>query len=137
MKNEKVTFRILLRSPKYPVIVIAEDDIYSAFGIKELGAICYISEPTDDDSYIRIIDNSGEEFLYMPEQVALVPGIARKKWTKNEIIELFNHSETAKEKNFHYPPKSLSNKRLSAIVTDICKLLGHNNDLQRTSNGAC
>ena len=86
MKNEKVTFRILLRSPKYPVIVIAEDDIYSAFGIKELGAICYISEPTDDDSYIRIIDNSGEEFLYMPEQVALVPGIARKKWTKNEII---------------------------------------------------
>jgi hypothetical protein len=128
MKNEQIHFRILLRSPKYPAIVVAADDILPAFNIKELGTACYFSEPFENGR-IKVIDNTGEEFLYMPDQIALFPGIARRKWTKARIIDLFNNSETAKEGNMKYSPKSLSNKRVAEIVNEICHLLGHNNRL--------
>jgi hypothetical protein len=50
----------------------------------------------------------------------------KKNWTKKQIIELFNHSETAKERNIQYSLKSISNKRLPIIVGDICNVLSHN-----------
>lgn len=129
MKDDQIRFRILLRSPKYPVIVIAEDDIWPAYDIKELGAVCYISEPTENSDNIKVIDSSGEEFWYLPKQVALAPGFMQRKWTKKKIIDLFDQSETAKEKYMRYSTKSLSNKRLATIVADICSILSHNNDL--------
>jgi hypothetical protein len=109
--------------------VIAEDDIWPAYDIEELGAVCYISEPIENSDNIKVIDSSGEEFWYLPEQVVLAPGFMQRKWTKKKIIELFNQSETAKEKNMRYSTKSLSSKRLATIVADICSILRHNNDL--------
>jgi len=38
------------------------------------------------------------------------------------MIELFNDSATAKEGNMRYSSKSLSNKRLGVIITEICDL---------------
>ena len=128
MKDDQIQFRILFRSPKYPVIVIAEDDIWPAYNIKELGTVCYISEPTENSDTIKVIDSSGEEFWYLPEQVALTPGFMQRKWTKKNIIELYNQSETAKETNVQYSLNSLSSKRLSTVVADICNLLNQNND---------
>jgi hypothetical protein len=49
--------------------------------------------------------------------------MAFKKWTKKQIIELYNNSPNAKENKNSYPIKSLSNKRLSSIISDICELL--------------
>ena len=67
----------------------------------------------------------------MPDKTALMPGIARKRWTKKKIIDLFNNSDEAKEGNIQYPMKSLSNKRLDIIITEICGLLSHNNGLEQ------
>jgi hypothetical protein len=128
MNDDQINFRILFRSPKYPVIVIDDDGLWSASNIEELGTICVMSKPGDDDGKLKVIDTTGEEFWYMPEQYALAPGFSFRKWTKKQIIELFNTSETAKEENIHYPLKSLSNKKLSKIVTDICVLLSHLTD---------
>lgn len=128
MRDDRIRFRILFRSPKYPVIVIAEDDIWPAYDIKELGTVCYVSEPIEDSDIIKVIDSSGEEFWYLPEQVALTPGFMQRKWTKKKIIQLFNQSETAKEINVQYSMNSLSSKRLSTIVADICSLIDQNND---------
>lgn len=123
MNDHQINFRILFRSPKYPVIVIDEDGLWSASNIEELGTICVLSKPGDEDDKLKVIDTSGEEFWYMPKQYALTPGFPFQKWTKKQIIELFNNSETAKEENIQYPLKSLSNKKLSKIVTEICDLL--------------
>ena len=82
-----------------------------------------MSKPGDDDDKLKVIDTAGEQFWYMPEQYTLAPGFSFQKWTKKQIIELFNNSETAKAENIQYPLKSLSNKKLSKIVTDICDLL--------------
>ena len=126
MKNDQIHFRVILRSPKYPVIVIADDAIWQAFNIKELAATCYLSDPVENSTSIQVIDSSGEVFLYMPEQIALIPGIGRKKWTKKRIVERFNDSEAAKKRDMHYSSKSLSNKRLAEIVNDICNMLSNN-----------
>ena len=123
MNNDKIKFSVLFRSPKYPVIVIAEDDIWPATGIEELGVVCVISAPIEGDENIIVIDSTGEEFWYVPEQCAIAPGFFRKKWTKKQIIELYNNSEAAKESGIQYPVKSLSSKRLSTIVGDICGIL--------------
>lgn len=82
MKGEKIYFRILLRGPKYPVLVIDDEDIIAAFNIKELGTACYLSTPPENANNVSVVDCTGEEFLYLPEQTALVPWIAGKRWTK-------------------------------------------------------
>lgn len=131
MKDDQINFRILFRSPKYPAIVIAEDDIWPAFNIEELGTICVLSEPLDGSKNIKVVDSTGEEFWFMPEQIALAPGFMRKRWTKKQIIGLFNSSETAEESKIQYSLKSLSNKRLNVVVLEICNLLRQNMSVQR------
>jgi hypothetical protein len=43
--------------------------------------------------------------------------------TNEQIIELYNSSVNANETNIKYPLKSLSNKKLSRIIGEICELL--------------
>jgi len=123
MANEQINFKVLLRSPKYPVIVIADDGLYSAYDIEQLGALCVISEPFDDDVELKIVDSSGAEFIYFSEHTALMPGILNKRWTKKQIIELYNTCANADETNIKYPLKSVSSKKLSRIIGEICDLL--------------
>ena len=85
--------------------------------------MCVLSETIDEDDKIRVIDSSGCEFVYFQEHKAIMPGILNKKWTKKQIIELYNNSPNAKENNNDYPIKSLSSKKLSRIIGEICELL--------------
>ena len=121
--KEQINFKVLLRSPKYPAIVISEDGLFSAYNIKQLGTLCVLSETFDEDDKIRVIDSSGCEFVYFQEHKAIMPGVLNKKWTKKQIIELFNNSMNANETKIKYPLKSLSNKKLSRIIGEICELL--------------
>ena len=87
MKNDNIEFHILLRSSEYPVIIIAEDNIYSAFNIKDLVTICLVSEPARNSNRKKVINSSVLEFSYLTGQFALVPGFMHKKWTKNRLKE--------------------------------------------------
>lgn len=129
LNNEEFTFRVLLRKPKYPVIVIAKDDIRPAYRLKELATVCYLSEPRENSNIIKMIDSSGEEFWCSKENGGMTPGFFSKKWTKNKIVDLFNESATAKENDMQYSTKSLSNKRLATIVTEICDILRDKNEM--------
>ena len=123
MSNEDINFRILLRSPKYPVIIVTKEGLYSAYNIKQLGTLCVFSEPIDDNFEVIVVDSSGAEFKYFAEHTAIMPGILNKKWTKKQIIELYNNSVEAKESNIEYPMKSISSKKVSRIIGEICDLL--------------
>jgi hypothetical protein len=123
MSKEQINFKVLFRSPKYPAIVISEDGLFSAYNIKQLGTLCVLSETFDEDYEIKVIDSSGQEFIYFQEHTSLMPGILNKNWTKKQIIELYNNSVNANETNIKYPLKSLSNKKLSRIIGEICELL--------------
>ena len=88
-----------------------------------MGALCVFSEPCDDDDELKVVDSSGAEFIYFSEHTALMPGILNKRWTKKQLIELYNTSVKAEETNIQYPLKSISSKKLSRIIGEICELL--------------
>ena len=120
---EKIEFNIVFRKPKYPVLVVSDKKLFSAFNIKQLARRCMSSMPIENKNYIQVIDSTGEEFWYSPDQFVLTPGFAFKRWTKKRIVETFNSSKNAVELMQEYSMKSLSNKRLDKIVRDICELL--------------
>ena len=123
MSEDQIRFNILFRRPKYPVIVISSDALNSAYNIDQLAAHCIVCKPSDSETLVKVIDSTGEEFWYSPEHFALTPGMAFKRWTKKQIIELYNNSPNAKESNNSYPIKSISSRKLSRIISDICDLL--------------
>jgi hypothetical protein len=120
---EKIEFNIVFRKPKFPVIVVSDKKLFSAFNIKQLAISCMSSMPIENKNYIQVIDSTGEEFWYSPDQYVLSPGFAFKRWTKKRIVETFNSSTNALEVMQEYSIKSLSNKRLDNIIRDICELL--------------
>lgn len=123
MDENEIEFKIILRKPIYPVIVVSDNRLYSAFNLKQLAEACISSMLLEGRKYIQVVDTRGEEFWYTPELYSLSPGFAFKKWTKKKIIETYNSSVNAEESSQEYSMKSLSNKRLSKIVQDICELL--------------
>lgn len=123
MAKEKQKFSVLFRKPIYPLIVISHDNILmSAFNIKELATCCLAAIPSKEDDVIKAIDSAGEEFWYLPEICAIAPGFFFNKWTKRKIIDLYNSGNVVTE-DTKYSDRAISNKRLSVIISDICKLL--------------
>ena len=117
---DQIEFKILLRRPKFPVIVVSADRLYSAFNLKQLAESCISSVPIENKGHIQVVDSDGAEFWYTLERYTLAPGFIFKKWTKKQIVETFNNSKNAKTTSQEYSTKSLSNKRLENIVYDIC-----------------
>ena len=134
MKKEKSKLKIIFRNPVYPVIIVSKDKLLSGSGIKTLALSLLNSTPQETKRHIAVIDSTGEEFWYSPEFEVLSPGFAFKRWTKKQIIDLFNESSNSKEMQMTYSEKSLSSKKLSKIIFDVCKLINsHNERMHRTS----
>jgi hypothetical protein len=123
MKKQEIQFKILFRSPKFPVIVISQDKLLASHDIDTLAIALLSVPPPSEKDYVKVIDFTGEEFWFYPEKIYLAPGFFQKKWTKKRVIELYNNSPNAKESNSKYPLKSLSSKKFSRIIGEICELL--------------
>ena len=128
MKQE-IEITIALRNPLYPVILISSDRLYAGNNIKELAYCLIASYPLDGEDNIKIIDCTGKEFCYLPDKGIVFPGFTFTRWTKRKIIDLYNESTNSKETGISYSIKSLSSKKLSRIVMDICKLIESHNSL--------
>lgn len=123
MAQDQVEFKVLFRNPVYPVIVISEDMLMVATNINELAESCISAKIRKGETVLKTIDSSAEEFWYSPENFAIAPGFAFKRWTKKQIIDLYNSSFNAKHSEKKYSLKSISNKKLARIIGDICELL--------------
>jgi hypothetical protein len=123
MKEQEVEFRVLFRNPKYPVIIISQDKLLTGYDIDTLAIALLSVPPPYEKDYVKVIDITGEEFWFYPDKIYLAPGFFPKKWTKKRVIELYNNSSNAKESESNYPLKSLSSKKFSRIIGEICELL--------------
>ena len=123
MKEQEVIFKVLFRSPKYPVIIISQDKLLTGYDIDTLAIALLSVPPPYGKDYVKVIDFTGEEFWFYPDKIYLAPGFFPKKWTKKRVIELYNNSSNAKESESNYPLKSLSSKKFSRIIGEICELL--------------
>ena len=116
-------FKIAFRRPEYPVIIVSDETLFSAFSMKPLAIACLSSTPIAGKGYIQVIDSTGEELWYSPDHSVLSPGSSFKRRTKKRVIEAFNSSSNAMESMQEYSMKSLPSKRLDRIIRDICELL--------------
>ena len=111
---------IFSRTPKFPVVGFADKVLFSALELSGLASILVRFEPSSGKDKIQVVDVTGEEFWYSRTQYVLAPGFTIRRWTKRQIIDLYN-SNVGSDRT--YAIRSLSNKRLSEIVNEIANLI--------------
>ena len=112
----------LLRKPKYPIICRIDNTLLAAKSGAELDLKLKTIGPITDGNY-DVIDVAGEGWWLNTEYMVVSPICVKKKWTKKEIIQLYNNSRYVRETEKKYSEKSLSTKRLDRIVVDVAKLI--------------
>ena len=105
-----IVISVVFRGPKYPTIVISRDRLYSATYPGDLVSRLISSNPSESEECTKIIDNTGEEFWYHPDDQIQSPGFPYTKWTKRRIIDLYNESRNSEESGITYSTKSLSSR---------------------------
>jgi dTDP-4-dehydrorhamnose reductase len=119
-KMSRTDFGVLFREPIFPVVGIVNDKIVSAFSMETLASILVRFIPSSDEDIVKLVDATGEEFWYSGAQRVLSPGFLGKRWTKRQIIDLYNNQVGSDPR---YSARSLSNKRLSEVVAEISDLI--------------
>ena len=69
----------------------------------------------------KVIDVTGWEFWFHSSHKYLAPGLPGKRWTKKQLIELYNLGRRQSQEL--YLPRSLQNFKLERVVADIAHLL--------------
>ena len=120
--NKIPPVQFLFRKPKYPVIVDIDGILVcgrSAITLaKRLSKLINIQ----DKSY-NAIDSTGEGWSFYSDNWVLSPLCIKKRWTKLEIIRLYNFRKNKTSDHDTYSEKSLSSKRLDRVFIDIFDLL--------------
>lgn len=114
--------QFLFRKPKYPVIVDIDGVVVcgrSAITLaKRLSKLIHLQEKSYD-----AIDSTGEGWSFYSDKWILSPLCIKKRWTKLDIIRLYNNRKNKTTDHDMYSEKSLSSKRLDRIFIDIFDLL--------------
>jgi hypothetical protein len=114
--------RFLFRRPRFPIICKSQDVLIAARTPKQLDdQIRSIALPMEKQ--IPIIDGAAEGWVLHTDLLTVSPITSKKHWSKKEVIEIFNQSQTAKQAGLEYPLKSLSSKRFERILGEIVKLI--------------
>ena len=113
-------FDVLFRRPRFPVVGYADERLFSASNLNALASILVYFDRSTDQDLVTLVDSTGEEFWYSREQCVLSPGFSGKRWTKMRIIDLYNGHV---RRDRRCSVRSLSNKRLSEIVSEISALI--------------
>ena len=114
--------KYIFRKPKFPIIcnfdgvlVAAKSEITFTRQLDKL--------KIDIEKSYPLISISGEGWMFLPQYMAVSPLTAKKKWTKKEIITLYNSRENPISGEKPYSDKSLSAKRFDKIFTEIVEML--------------
>jgi len=110
------------RKPKYPVIINVDGILVCGKSAITLSRRLSEIKSMKSDSY-HAIDSSVEGWAFIPEHWVISPMTLKKRWTKLEIINLFNERKNKNSEDPLYSEKSLSSKRLEKVFKDIFDLL--------------
>jgi hypothetical protein len=120
-KGQEV-LRFFYRRPKFPVLCDVQGVLIGAWTPRELSeAIGSIQLPARE--HLPFIDASAEGWALFVDFMTVSPLTFKKRWTKKEVIAVFNGSKTARRAGLEYSLSSLSSKRFDRILCDIVKLV--------------
>jgi hypothetical protein len=121
MVDGEEMIRFIFRRPEFPVICDAQGVLIGAQTPKQLHHQIRSIELSQGEK-LPVVDATGEGWVLHTDLMILSPLTFKKRWTKKEVIELFNKSQTAKQAGLEYPLRSLSSKRFDRIAGEIVKL---------------
>jgi len=111
--------RYFFRKPTFPMVGNIEGYFISAKNAKELSSKLAEIQLNKDGSY-NLVDFTGEGWILYTAKMIISPLTIKKRWTKLEIIKLFNERKnTELVEGKKYSEKSLSAKRLGKIISDL------------------
>lgn len=114
--------QFFLRKPKYPVIVDIDGVVVcgkSAITLaKRISKVINLKEKT-----YNAVDSTGEGWSFYTDKWLFSPLCAKKKWTKLEIIRLYNNRKNKISNIELYSEKSLSSKRFDKVFSDVFGLM--------------
>jgi len=68
-----------------------------------------------------VVDSSAEGFGFYPQMMLITPLTTKKRWTKAEVIALYNGRKRPGAPDYH--PGSLSNRGVNRVVLEVVQLL--------------
>ncbi len=105
--------------PVMPALIIDEKDIIGCIELEELGDNLLTAGSRDHLSLVKVIANNGYEFHYEMESMVLRPDWFKKRWFKQDIINIYNSSKLRTEEHYK-PEKKIKYMRIREIIAEIC-----------------
>lgn len=118
--NDTLKINYFLRKPAYPILIDIDGLLICGKSGKDLLRKLNKAVLPSDKVY-PIIDNNVEGFAFHHNSWIITPLTTKKKWTKIEIIRLYNNRTNQNDGSLPYSEKSLSAKRKNQIFDDIIK----------------
>jgi hypothetical protein len=118
-ERNKITY--LFRRPKFPLICDLDGELMAATSAAAFQRrIARFELPSG--RRFDLVDGTGEGWALYSEWMAVSPLTIKKRWTKLEIIRLFNQSANARRTGEAYPETRLSSRSVLRVVTEIAAL---------------
>ena len=109
------------RKPRFPIIVDTERGLIGALSAAECSRRIARLGPFESDDATPVVDSTSEGFGFYPRIMVISPLTTKKRWTKAEVIALYN--DRKKPNALAYHPGSLSNRGFDRIVHEVVQLL--------------
>ena len=114
--------KYLFRKPAFPVICNIDGFVFAAKSEKTF--VKHLSEAImEPGKTYDLVDSTGEGWLFSPEHMIMSPLTLKKRWSKKEIVALFNGRKNRTSESSLYSDKSFSAKRFEKIFGDVVDLL--------------
>jgi hypothetical protein len=112
--------KFVFRAPKFPVLCDADSRLLVARGKVQLASeVARLDLPRGERR--EIVDATGEGFCLYPELLIVAPSMMHRRWTKLQIITLYNRLRPAGAPELR--TTSLGNRKLAQVVGEVVELL--------------
>jgi hypothetical protein len=123
--------RYAFRRPRFPIVWANRGEVLSAGSAATFQRQI---ERLDLDGVkaIDIVDATGEGWAFHTELMVVSPLTLKKRWTKIEVIRLFNGSDNARRTGAAYPEAYARRRSLDLIIAEVAALAAHAKPNKRT-----
>lgn len=110
------------RAPKFPIIVRSRAGLLAVKSRRHVNRVLTVDLFPGEKPY-DVIDVTGEGFSLYGNRMIISPLTLKKRWTKREMIALYNNEIEDSDQASLYPTTSLSSQRVEQIVREIVALI--------------
>ncbi len=119
--SSRMEIRYWPRMPRFPIIVDTGRGLVGALSGAECAKRIARLGPFESDASMPVVDATPEGFGFYPKMMVISPLVTKKRWTKAEVITLYN--DRKKPDAPEYRPVSLSNRGFDRVVHELVQLL--------------